>query len=118
MRLAFSAAAVLLAAGPVSAQSGLIELRDGVTVAAFGITVDRVDDLDVYVNGRNVGDVEEVLGTDASTATALVVDFDDGAGYGDRDDVIVPIGRFRLDGNRLVSDVTPAEVAALPRWDD
>jgi hypothetical protein len=118
MRFAVSAAVLALAVAPASAQSGLVELRDDVTVAAFGVTVDRVDDLDVYAEGRKVGDVEDVLGTDATTATALVIDFDDGAGYGDRDDVIVPIGRFRLDGNRLVTDVTPGEVAGFPNWDD
>lgn len=118
MRSSLLAAAILAAAGPAFAQTGLVELRDSVTVPAFGLTVDQVDDLDVVVDGRVVGDIEEVLGTDANTATALVVDFDDGAGYGDRDDVIVPIARFRLDGNRLVTDVTPAEVAAFPTWKD
>lgn len=117
MRLPLAAAVLAASLGAAAAQTGLVELRDSVHVAAFGMTVDRIDDLDVFVDGRKVGDVEEVLGTDASTATALVVDFEDDAGYPDRD-AIVPIGRFTLDGNRLVTDVTPAEAASFPEWDD
>lgn len=118
MRLAASAAAFVFLAGTAVAQTTLVELRDDVAVAAFGLSVDRVDDLDVYVGDRKVGDVEEVLGNTATNAVALVVDFDDDAGYGDRDDVIVPIQRFHFNGTRLVSDIGPEEVAAFPRWED
>ena len=118
MRLALPFAVLALTASPALAQQGWVEIADDVQVPSFGINVDRVDDLDVYVDGREIGDVEEVLGRSAEEPAALVIDFDDDAGYGDRDDVIIPIDRFRLDGNRLMTDVTPAEVAGFPEWND
>lgn len=96
----------------------LVELDDGVTVAALGMSVDRIDDMDVHFDGRKVGEVEEVLGTAPGTATALTVDFDDNAGFGDRDDVIVPLDRFRLDNGRLVLSADAAAVAQMPVWND
>jgi hypothetical protein len=110
-----------LIAGAVFAQNsaGFVEIGDDVSVAPFSMTADQVDDLDVHdAAGKKIGDVEEVLGTQADTATALAVDFDDGAGYGERGDVIVPIDQFRLDGNRLVLSADAAAIAGMPVWDD
>lgn len=114
MRLALTAALVL-SAGAALAQPTLVEMGDDVAVEAFGLSVDQVDDLDVHMGEHKIGEVEKVLGNTATNAVALVVDFE--AGYGDRDDVIVPIQRFHFNGSRLISDIGAEEVAAFPRWD-
>lgn len=97
------------------AQTQLVDVDDNVIVEPFGIAAGLLDDIDVYTAaGVEVGDVEEIIGTNAQTATHFVVDFDDEAGYPDRDDVIVPLDAFTLEANRLVISITPEEVAALP----
>lgn len=117
--LAGVCAGLLAFAGAASAQSQWVEIEDAVTVSELNQTADAVEDMDVYNGaGQKVGDVEEVLGQDASTATALVVDFDDDAGYGDRDDVVVPLERFSMNGPNLVLDADVATVASYPVYND
>ena len=114
------AAALLFAgiAGPASAQAPLVEIDDAVMVEPFAANADTVDDWDVYdAAGTKVGDVEEVLGTDANTPTALAVDFEGTGGYADRD-VVIPLDQFTLTEGRLVLGSTPDAVGALPTWDD
>lgn len=109
-------AAVASMSTSAMAQTALIEVNDNVIVEPFGIAADLLDDIDVYTTaGVEIGDVEEIVGSDAQTATHLVVDFDNEAGFPDRDDVIVPIEAFTLDANRLVTSLTPEEVQALPQ---
>lgn len=101
------------------AQTALVEIPDATIVQPFGIAAGLLDDVDVYTSsGVEVGDVEEIVGTDVNTPTHLVVDFDDNAGFPDRDDVIVPIDAFTLDANRLVISLEPGEIGALPIWND
>jgi len=118
MRLAASAAVLLAATGLAMAQDKLIELEDTVMVAPLGMSVGQIEDLDVYVDGRKVGEVEEVIGTDPANPTALVIDFDGDSAFGDRDDMIVQIARFVASGGRLVTDLSPTEVASLDVWKD
>lgn len=101
------------------AQTALVDVSDSTIVEPFGLDADTVDDLDVYSqNGVDIGDVEDVVGSDAQTPTHLVVDFDDDDGYPDRDDVLVPIESFTLDSNRLIISLSAEEVSALPVWND
>lgn len=118
MRLAASAAVLLVATGLAMAEDKLIELEDTVMVAPLGMSVEQIEDLDVYVDGRKVGEVEEVIGTDPASPTALVIDFDGDSVFGDRDDMIVQIARFVASGGRLVTDLSPTEVASLDVWKD
>ena len=107
-----------LAGGSAFAQSALVEIDDDVQVAPFGVDADTVDDWDVYdASGTEIGEVEDVLGTDAKTPTALAVDFEGNGGYADRD-VAVPLGEFTREGGRLILKATPDAVAAMPTWDD
>ncbi len=93
----------------------LVDVNDDVIVQPFGVAAGLLDDIDVYTPaGVEIGDVEEIIGTDPQTPTHLVVDFDDEAGFPDRDDVLVPIDAFTLEANRLVTSLTPEEVTALP----
>lgn len=108
-----------LIAGTASAQQAWREIDDRVEVPPLGAVADDVDDWDVYtVDGTRIGEVEEVIGPDTATPTALVLDFEDQAGYGDRDEVIVPLDHFSLDGERLVLDADPQAVTDMEIYDD
>lgn len=114
-------AAVLLIAGiagPASAQATLVEIADSVMVEPFAANADTVDDWDVHdAAGTKIGEVDEVLGTDANTPTALAIDFEGTGGYADRD-VVIPLDQFTLTEGRLVLGSTAEAVGALPTWND
>lgn len=106
--------------GSAFAQSNLVEIRDNVQVEAFGASADRVDDWDVYDSaGTEIGEVDEVVGTDAATPTALVIDFDDDNehAYPDRE-VVIPLSEFTYENGRLTLNATPEAVRGMPVWDD
>ncbi|MBL0936570.1 MAG: PRC-barrel domain-containing protein [Rhizobiaceae bacterium] len=107
-----------LLAGVASAQTTWVEIEDNVQVSAFSQTADTVEDWDVYAAGAKIGEVEEVIGTDANTPTALVVDFEDNAGYGDRDDVVIPLDQFAWENNQLVLNADAAAIGAMEVWND
>lgn len=122
MKTTFAAAIIgvsTLFAGTALAQTTtLVEVNDNVTVQPFNLAAGLIDDIDVYTaEGVEVGDVEKVVGPDAQTATHVVVDFSDDAGFPDRD-VLVPLGELTLDANRLIISLAPAEVSLLPVWND
>ncbi|MEN3791779.1 PRC-barrel domain-containing protein, partial [Fulvimarina sp. MAC3] len=82
---------------------------------------DEIEDMDVYDgNGTEVGEVDDVLGSDPQTPTHIEVNFDDddASTYPDRDDVVVPISNFSLLNNRLTVDLSPEEVQNLPVRND
>lgn len=88
---------------------------DQANVAVLGLTVDQVDDLDLFdAQGTKLGDVEEVLGTDATTGTALAIDLEGG----DDVDVIVDLTSIELQDERLVTALTAEQLRALPVWND
>lgn len=112
--------AASLLAGAAFAQTATtwVEIEDNVQVSAFAQTADTVEDWDVYAGGAKIGEVEEVIGTDANTPTALVVDFDDNAGYGDRDDVVIPLDQFAWENNQLVLNAEASAMGSMEVWDD
>lgn len=111
--------AAALAAGTAYAQQAWVEIEDNAMVQPFDVNADTVEDWDVFSPaGVEIADVEDVIGTDAQSPTALVVDFDDNAGFGDRDDVIVPLDQFSWQDNRLVLNADAAAVSAMPVWND
>ncbi len=118
-----SFATLALATGIVTssalAQVQLVEVPDGTLMAPWNMNVEAVKGLDVLgANGQQIGEVDEVIGTSPATPTALVVDFEDGAGFDDRDDVAIPLDRFQVATNGLVMTVGAAEIAAMPQWED
>ncbi|WP_173931433.1 PRC-barrel domain-containing protein [Chelativorans sp. Marseille-P2723] len=117
--LTLSVLTASLFAGAAIAQSSWVEVEDDVMVPPFEAVADDVDDWDVYSSdGTKIGEVEDVVGPDNNTPTALVIDFEDDAGYGDRDDVIVPLDSFEWNGERLVLNLEPSEVTDLEVYDD
>jgi len=114
----FALAAGTLMAGAANAQGTLVEIPDNVQVAPFSATADDVDDWDVYnSDGVEIGEVEEVVGSDANTPTALVVDFDGDGGYPDRD-IVIPLDQFTQQDGRLILNADAATVGAMPDWRD
>lgn len=114
-----AATALLLSvSGSALAQATLVEIDDATMVTQFNQNADTVDDWDVYnTAGVEIGEVEDVLGTDRNTPTALGVDLDGKEGYADRD-VAIPLDQFTWQNDRLVLNASPEAVAAIPAWDD
>ena len=113
---AFLAAA--LASSTAFAQGAWTKLEDNVQVPAIGATVDQVEDLDVHnASGTKIGEVDDVLGTDASTPSALVVEFEQGGAY-PKEEIVVPLDQFTWENNRLILNVDAAGVSAMEIWND
>ena len=112
--------------GTAQAQSGPAERRpagyfeiedDRRVVERFNMTVDQLDDLDVFTAaGERIGEVEEVL-MDA-TGHPVAVSVELRRSVGGSPEHVVALDRLRLEGQRLVTDLTRAQIEALPLWDD
>ncbi|MBR0642859.1 PRC-barrel domain-containing protein [Plastoroseomonas hellenica] len=101
-----------------SQAAGYFEIRDDRRIIEpFNLTVDQLDDLDVFTaGGERIGELEEVLMDAAGRPVAVSVELGGIAG-GDREH-IVALDRLRLEGQRLVTDLTRSQLETLPRWDD
>jgi hypothetical protein len=114
--------AVLLMTTATVAQSATqttwIEIDDDdLVVASLNISVDDLDDMDLYnAAGEEIGEVEEVLGTEAGVATAVAVEFDEGPM--DDETVIFMISDLAIDNDRLITQMTADQIASLEVWDD
>jgi len=110
---------VALSSGTALAQTKWVEINDDVSVAPFNLTADEMEDLDVYdATGKRIAEVEEVIGTDAQTPTALAIDFDDSAGYGKTGDVVIPLNQFEMTGNRFVLNADADAVSGMETYND
>jgi len=126
MKLSFllpAAAALALIAGGAAMAQQASDLRevddDDRIVQPFGLSVDDIEDMDVYdAAGEELGEVEEVLENSAGEIVAVSVDFDDDWLDFDDDERVVALDRLQLDDDRFVSDLDKAEVEGLPVWDD
>lgn len=109
----------LLGTGMAHAQTTpLVEIADATMIPMINANADALEDLHIYNSaGEKIGEIEEVLGTDASTATAVAVDFDNSAGYG-REDRIVPLDSLSLKGVKLTLASDAAAVGAFPVYND
>lgn len=113
-----SALALVLPTGAL-AQSAWLEIDDdSLMVAPMSLSVDQIEDMDVYTaGGEAIGEVEEVLGTTQGEATALALEVGGFLGIGERE-VIVPIDQLTMQEDRIVLDMTKAEIEALEDWTD
>src|SRR5690606_20298752 len=111
-------AAVILPAGAL-AQTTWLEIEDdALTVAPLNLTVDQIEDMDVYTaGGEKVGEVEEVLGMTQTAATALAVEVGQFLDVDDRD-VIIRLDQITVQDDRLVIDMTKEQLATFEEWDD
>ena len=118
-RIALALLLSLAMASGAFAQSAWVEIEDDVMVPEFSQTADAIDDWDVMgTDGKKIGEVEEVIGAQAGAATALTVDFDDDAGFGDRDDVIAPLDQFTFADNRLTLNADAAAIGSMDVYND
>ena len=79
-------------------------------------TLRDMDDIDVYLaDGTEVGDIEEVLIDQTGAIVAVKVDLEDR--FGDRD-VVFPIANLVYESGRYVTELTQADIEALPRYND
>jgi hypothetical protein len=109
--------ASLLAGSAVAQTATLVEVDDDAMIAALDMEADDVDDADVFdAAGTEVGEVEEVVGTDAMTPTALVVEFDVDA-YGG-EDRLIPLEHFSMQNDRLTLSLDAAAVAGMTVYED
>ncbi|WP_062226781.1 hypothetical protein [Aureimonas frigidaquae] len=103
----------ILASGASAQVVKIMEMDDAVMVPAFGITVGELEKQALTdAGGNRIGDVEDVIGT-AQGPTAIVIDLENSDL-----DVIVPLERFQNTNGVLTVNMTPAELAALPAYDD
>ncbi len=101
--------------------TNMVELDDDFVLPTLNLPVDALDDYElVDRNGTYVGEVEEVIGPDANTATAIVVEFDGPGWFLTDDDVerVVDIGKFSIEGDRLVIDIVADDAIKLPVYKD
>lgn len=90
---------------------------DSMMVEAYGMTVEELEDLDVFTaDGVRIGEVEEALVDSTGTVSAVAVEFEGFTGLKDKE-VIVRLDALTLDGTRLITDLDESEAASLPRWD-
>jgi hypothetical protein len=118
-RTSLIAAAVLFSTAAYAqtpAAPQLIELDDDQdSVSVLGSTIDEVEDMELFdAQGTKLGEVEEVLGVDAGSATALAIDLEGS----DDNDVVVELSNVVLQDNRLVSNLTIDQLRVLPVWND
>ena len=121
------AAAALLAALPFAVlgqapnPEQLREADDDRTDLTYqNLTVDQIEDMNVFRENTRVGEIEEVLIDNQDRIVAVVVDIESRArGQADRE-VVMPIEALEFDAasRRAATTLTAAEIAALPVWDD
>lgn len=117
-KLAFALILPVTATGAL-AQTAWVEIADNVVVTEFNQNVAAIDDWDVMgPDEMKIGEVEDVIGAQAGTATALTVEFEDNAGFGNRDDVIVPLDQFAFADNRLTLNADAAAIGGMDVYND
>ena len=88
------------------------------TVPGLNLTVGQIDDMNVLgPGGVKVGEIDEVLMDSSGQLIAMVVDVDKSVGIGDKE-VIIGLDQVRFDGTNLVTDLSNAQIGALPLWND
>jgi hypothetical protein len=119
MRSTIAALALIIAAGPLTAQSKLVEVTGDSNVPPFTLSADLVQNMEVYAaDMTKLGDVEEVLGDNPSTPTAIAVAFEGGLMRGQEDTRVVELSQFSKDGDRLILEIDLSTLEDLPVWND
>ena len=115
-----SALTLALAAGASHAQqapSAMMEAEnDDVIVEPFGITIDQLDDYDVYgVGGEEIGEVDDVLVDQTGQPVALAIEVGGFLGVGGKE-VIVPLEQISVQSERVILDMSREQIEALEEW--
>ncbi len=117
--LSTASVAVSQQASAPGAAAGYREATDGqLVVPPFNLIVDQIDDMDVFgPGGEKIGEIDEVLTDAAGKPVAVSVEVGGFLGIGARE-VVVMLDQLRLEGQRIVTSLTKAQVEALPRWNE
>jgi hypothetical protein len=117
---AFTAALLMTTAalGQSDTAANWIEIDDdALQVPGLSTTVGALDDMDVFnAAGEKIGEVDEVLGAEAATPSAVAVELEDGAS--DDKTVILQLTELTSAEGRLVTQMTREQLDALPDFDD
>ena len=92
----------------------LVEVEDeAMMVEHFNLSVNQLEDMEVTDSGgKRIGEIEDILMTPEGQITAVSVEV-----VGDKE-VVVALDQLRHQGDGLMTDLTEAQVEALPSWDD
>lgn len=101
------------------AAQNYVEIEDdAVIVPAFNLSVDDIDDFDVFgATGEKVGEIDEVLADDSGAPMAVVIDLEDDLKM-DEDDVILTLDQLDLVDGSFRIGLTHEDLSTLPKWDD
>ena len=106
-------------AAPAAGVTGLHEADDDdMTVQPFNVSVDDLEDMDLYgPGGEEIGEVEEVLADGSGKPVAVAAEVGGFLGVGEKA-VTIGLDQLRLDGEHLVPGMTKEQLEALPEWED
>lgn len=116
------AASLLGSAAYAQTQSvpmGLHEAEDDdMIVQPLNVTVDDLEDMDIYTpSDEEVGEIEEVLVDASGQPVAVSADVGGFLGLGDRQ-VVIGLDQLTKTGDRLTVAMTKEQIEALPEFDD
>ena len=118
-QLAIAASCMLVAGSALAAGNApsLVEVEnDESMVPAFGMNVDRLEELDlVGANGEEIGDVEDVLADSSGKVVVVVIEYGGFLNMGEKEAVFM-LDTLKLQDGKLVTAMTKAELEALPNW--
>ncbi|MGD9507364.1 MAG: PRC-barrel domain-containing protein [Geminicoccaceae bacterium] len=119
---AVAACVTAFAAGGAWAQTtptGLHEAEDeSVMVSSLGVTIDQLEDMDIYgPNGEEIGEVDEVLVDASAQPVAVSADVGGFLGLGEKD-VVIGLDQVAKDGDKLKISMTKEQIEALPAFED
>jgi PRC-barrel domain len=119
---AVAAFVTLSGAGTAWAQTtptGLHKAEDeSVMVQSLGVTIDQLEDMDIYgPNGEEIGDADEVLVDASGQPVAISADVGGFLGLGDKD-VVIGLDQVTKDGDNLKVSMTKEQIEALPEFGD
>ena len=90
---------------------------DDMVVQPFGVSVDDLEDMDIYsAGGDEVGGIEAVLVDGTGKPVAIAADVGGFLGVGDKD-VVIGLDQVTKSGERLTVAMTKEQIEALPEFD-
>jgi sporulation protein YlmC with PRC-barrel domain len=91
---------------------------DDFIVQRWGLSVEDIEDLDLYTqDGEEIGEIEEVLVDADGQVRALTVEVGGFLGIGDRE-AIIEIDRLDRVDDQFQTSYTKEQLEQLPEWDD
>jgi sporulation protein YlmC with PRC-barrel domain len=91
---------------------------DAMIVQPFAISVEALEDMDIYGSaGEEIGEVEDVLVDASGQPVAVTADVGGFLGIGERE-VVIGLDQLTQAGDRLTVGMTKEQIEALPEFAD